>query len=337
MAACGLKQGVNASSALVTAWAVSGNPAKAAEVLKELEDQSKDLDQYAYTSVISAFADEANASASQEWFNYMAQRGFDADVAASNAVLKAIVRKNLSAAESWLQAMPQQKLAPTAVSYNTLLGGLAQAGREEEIRLWMERMRAARCMPGIVTYNAIIRGFTKLGMLPQAEGWLRQLQGARLNPDTRTYNQLIRGCAPDIPSASGWFEEMQLQTLEPDAVSYNSIIHCCGQAVQPKLAHRWLRAMERSGLEPGVIAWSSLLAACAKGEDKELGEASLREMLDRRLQLNSYTLKAVRRLFGHSRGDMLLRELSAKVTTEVSAARRKRRLAKSRQPSVEDV
>eukprot|EP00439_Symbiodinium_sp_Y106_P072471 s792_g13.t1 len=77
MAACGLKQGVNASSALVTAWAVSGNPAKAAE------DQSKDLDQYAYTSVISAFADEANASASQEWFNYMAQRGFDADVAVS--------------------------------------------------------------------------------------------------------------------------------------------------------------------------------------------------------------------------------------------------------------
>eukprot|EP00439_Symbiodinium_sp_Y106_P060095 s792_g8.t2 len=140
------------------------------------------------------------------------------DLLASNAVLKAIVRKNLSAAESWLQAMPQQKLAPTAVSYNTLLGGLAQAGREEEIRLWMERMRAARCMPGIVTYNAIIRGFTKLGMLPQAEGWLRQLQGARLNPDTRTYNQLIRGCAPDIPSASGWFEEMQLQTLEPDAV-----------------------------------------------------------------------------------------------------------------------
>ncbi|CAE7822188.1 unnamed protein product [Symbiodinium sp. CCMP2456] len=230
MAACGLKQGVKASSALVTAWAVSGNPAKAAEVLKELEDQGKDLDQYAYTSVISAFADEANATAAEDWFNRMAQRGFDADVAASNAVLKAIVQKNLSAAESWLQAMPQQQLAPTAVSYNTLLGGLAQAGRAEEIRTWMERMRSTRCLPGIVTYNAVIRGFTKLRMLPQAEEWLRQLQGVRLNPDRTTYNQLIRGCARDIEGASGWFEEMQLQKLEPDAVSYNSIIHCCGEA-----------------------------------------------------------------------------------------------------------
>ncbi|CAE7791150.1 unnamed protein product [Symbiodinium microadriaticum] len=233
MAACGLKQGVKASSALVTAWAVSGNPAKAAEVLKELEDQGKDLDQYAYTSVISAFADEANATAAEDWFNDMAQRGFDADVAASNAVLKAIVQKNLSAAESWLEAMPQQQLAPTAVSYNTLLGGLAQVGRAEEIRTWMERMRAARCLPGIVTYNAVIKGFTKLRMLPQAEEWLRQLQGVRLNPDATTYNQLIRGCAPDIQGASGWFEEMQLQKLEPDAVSYNSIIHCCGELFAP--------------------------------------------------------------------------------------------------------
>ena len=36
-------RGVNASSALVTAWAVSGNPAKAAEVLKELEDPRKNV------------------------------------------------------------------------------------------------------------------------------------------------------------------------------------------------------------------------------------------------------------------------------------------------------
>ncbi|CAE7564582.1 unnamed protein product [Symbiodinium natans] len=113
MAACGCKQGVKACSALVTAWTVRRDAAKAAEVLQELEEHGKDLDQYAYTSVISAFADKANTTAAKDWFDGMARKGFTPDVAAANAVLKSLVQTNLSAAQSWLQSMPQQELSPS--------------------------------------------------------------------------------------------------------------------------------------------------------------------------------------------------------------------------------
>jgi leucine-rich PPR motif-containing protein len=126
----------------------------------------------------------------------------DADACADEVVSTLLARGEASV-RAVLSLMLERGVAPSAVTYTTLISGLCRAGSFGAALDTLEAMRACGCAPTVVTYTAIISALARAGRVPEAFALLRTMRAEGVAPNAVTHTALLHAAlaAGDVAAA----------------------------------------------------------------------------------------------------------------------------------------
>lgn len=85
--------------------------------------------------------------------------------------------------------MKRAGVAPTVVTYSTLLDALGKYGQYESVREIFREMGASECAPNVVTFNTMIDAFGRGGHYKEAVDLFDSMMEANVEPDHITYRR----------------------------------------------------------------------------------------------------------------------------------------------------
>lgn len=118
------------------------------------------------------------------------------------------------------------------ISYNTIIGALAKAGRAEDAFSMFDRMKRSNLKPDKYTYTSLINACVKEGDMQEL---LFDMKEQGVHPDVVTYNAMIRSLCDRYQ----WFEakklvtEMESRGIPPDSMTYGLLMRGLLKANKP--------------------------------------------------------------------------------------------------------
>jgi len=166
-------------------------------------------------------------------------------------------------AEARLSEMLSEGVAPSVVSYTTVLHAHARNGDVEAAERGLERMLEAGVEANVVSYSALLGACVKAGDIGRAERWFERMQKAGIRANNVSYSVLLNVCAKagDSERAEKWLETMCAEGVVPNAVCFNNVIDACAKAGLPDRAEMWLRRMCRCPVDSAEKAAVDIAAA----------------------------------------------------------------------------
>ncbi|KAK9145845.1 hypothetical protein Sjap_005748 [Stephania japonica] len=174
--------------------------------------------------------------------------------------------RNLNAARNLLFSIESKSNGAVKLHdqfFNTLIRSYGNAGLiNESIKLFgtMEEMGVA---PSVVTFNSLLTVLLKRGRTQMARKVFDEMPQRGVSPDVVTFNVLIRGCCLNsmIDDGFWYFREMDKFQVCPDLVTYNTLVDGLCRVGRVKTAHNLVKGMQRKGvdLSPNVVTWTTLL------------------------------------------------------------------------------
>jgi leucine-rich PPR motif-containing protein len=206
-----------------------------------------------------------------------------------------------------LRRMQAADVAPSQVTYNTLVDGYVKAGAMGEARACMvaaadagvtldawshsslikghvqrsdmaaaERalleMQAVGVKPTFVTYSTLIDGYVRNGDLEAALRLVVDMAAAGEPPSAVTYNSLLRGFAADrevnaLRRALQLLDDMQARDVAPAADTFNTLMSAAVEADDAPLAVELHKRMQAAGLAADGVTYTVLIQV-RKGEER---------------------------------------------------------------------
>ena len=266
-------------------WARLGRINRAWRLLKELETRAEDNERFTpdaicYQAVIGCLSKanshrKENAVKAQKLLETMVDRGFSLNLRTCNAVLKC-----------WASAMNPKK------AEELVLNKMANEWRVE---------------PDIVSYNTVIGAHGRVGNVGRAQELLEQMKLSNATkPNTRTYIGVLTALSQQKTVDAAESAEMlllQMQELHeeegmdtrPNIFTYNAVLNCWTSQGNISRAEHLLRELEcLDDIKPDVVSYNSLIHAYKNKVAK--GELVVEKMLERNIEPNSWTLKALLKL-----------------------------------------
>lgn len=145
-------------------------------------------------------------------------------------------------------------MAPTIVTFNTLLGAYASQGMHTEALKVFGLIVQAGYEPDVVSYSSLLNAFGKSGHPEKAQEVLDLMKRRSRRPNLVTFNGLV-----DAYSSAGKYEQ----------------------------ARELLHDMEEAGIEPNAVTICSLFAACARARCPEKVKDVFHEARIRGVVLNA--------------------------------------------------
>ncbi|XP_050121472.1 putative pentatricopeptide repeat-containing protein At1g53330 [Malus sylvestris] len=123
------------------------------------------------------------------------------------------------------EEMATKKIKPDSAVNSTLISGLYNAGRKEEVSGLLDEMRLYGCKPDTVTFNALIHGLCKEKNFEAAYRVLDEMAEKGCEPDVISYNTIIGGLCKEGKwrEANDLLEDLPRRRCTPDFVSYRTM------------------------------------------------------------------------------------------------------------------
>jgi leucine-rich PPR motif-containing protein len=199
-------------------------------------------------------------------------------------------------------------VAPSCVTFTTLIDGYVRAGDMAAARRKFVAMRAAGQAPNALTYNSLLRGYASeaataaaaadgggqrdvaavlaaqssgagpQGALSEALGLLRDMSAAGVAPTTDTFNTLMAAAVaagePRLALELG--TRLRGAGLRPDALTYTTQIQAHGRLGQVGEAMATFQALVRDrSAAADLAAYSAAVDALARNGDMAAAERML--------------------------------------------------------------
>ncbi|XP_020522408.1 pentatricopeptide repeat-containing protein At1g74850, chloroplastic isoform X2 [Amborella trichopoda] len=161
-----------------------------------------------------------------------------------------------------LGRMKRERVAPTVLTYNTVLAACARGGLEWEGLLGLfAQMRHDGVRPDIATYNTLLSACASRGLSDQAETVFRAMNEAGVLPDVATHKHLVSAFekVEHLEKVSELLAEMESSGNPPDVPSYNVLVEAHARSGSVKEAVAVLRQMQRAGCAPDASTYGLLL------------------------------------------------------------------------------
>ena len=227
------------------------------------------------------------------WLARMRASSIGLDRVACNIELKAHVAMDNHAAAvelltSMMRGAPDGPPTPDAISFNTVISALAQAGQVSKAETLLTTMLDARYEPDIRSYTGVIMACARASRPVQAAHWLERMLQSDVPPDTTAFNAVLLAYATAC-DCEGAFLCMssyearardECPNAKPDVVSFNTLISACAKEAKPERAEMAFSQMRKRGLVPNEITYSTLITARARGGQPAKAQAWLDAMIE---------------------------------------------------------
>ncbi|GAQ86147.1 putative Pentatricopeptide repeat domain containing protein [Klebsormidium nitens] len=208
---------------------------------------------------------------------------------------KADVRRALQRCLRWGAKWPADwppPPAPDAVTYNVLIG--ASDGWRTAVEL-LEGMKADGVAPTQITYNSVLTSCSRAGEWERCMDFWNALQAARL-----PRNDFALSCIVRALGAAHWWEQAVEMVKAAKKGSFGRdcklsvqtctmAISACAQSRQRQAAVALLRWMQKEGLKPDVGSYNAVMQACIQAEDLDEALQFFQELLRARLRPDSHS------------------------------------------------
>ncbi|KAF5180301.1 Pentatricopeptide repeat-containing protein [Thalictrum thalictroides] len=248
---------------LITSLGKENMVSDAASLLHSLHSDGFTVDVYAYTSMITAYANNGRYREAVLVFKKMEEEGCQPTLITYNVILNVYGKMGMpwNKIIAIVEGMKSQRIKPDSYTYNTLISCCKRGSLYEEAAEIFEQMKIAGFTPDKVTYNALLDVYGKSRRPKEAMEVLREMELNEFSPSIVTYNALISAYAKDglLNEAVELKTQMVEKGIKPDVVTYTTLLSGFEKAGKDKSALSIFEEMRSIGCNPNICTYNALI------------------------------------------------------------------------------
>lgn len=208
------------------------------EAMRRQEDSASHPDHVSYTTVISALVKAGSMDKARQVLAEMTRIGVPANLVTYNILLKGYCQQlQVEKAKELIKEMTDViKILPDVVSYNTLIDGCILVDDSAGALAYFNEMRARGIAPTKISYTTLMKAFALSGQPKLASKVFDEmLKDPRVKVDQVAWNMLVEGyCRMGlIEEAKNVVERMREHGFHPNVATYGSLANGIALARKP--------------------------------------------------------------------------------------------------------
>eukprot|EP01018_Ginkgo_biloba_P012655 Gb_23604 [translate_table: standard] len=282
------EQNVVSWTAMIAGYVQNGHPEKALNILCQMQRLGMELNQFTFSSVLSACASLAALEEGKQVHAHIIKTGFESLVCVGNALVTMYAKgKNMDDALKVFLKMHE----PDSISWSAMIAGYTQNGHgENALKLFcqmqlesinLNQFTFASALGACASLAAAVgQGYAQHGHGKEALKLFEQMQQAGVKPNHSTFVGVLSACSHVglVDEGRHHFDSMlEHHQLTPRMEHYNCMVDLIGRAGHLDEAMDFINKMP---FEANAMVWRTLLGACRVHGNLELGKHAAQCILE---------------------------------------------------------
>ncbi|XVF76510.1 hypothetical protein PTKIN_Ptkin13bG0271800 [Pterospermum kingtungense] len=258
---------------VVSAFVKAGLMDRAREVLAEMTRIRVPANRITYNILLKGYCQQLQTDKAKELLREMADdAGIKPDVVSYNILIDGCILIDDSAgALAFFNEMRKRGIAPTKISYTTLMKAFASSGQPKLAnKVFDEMLRDTRVKVDLVAWNMLVEGYCRLGLVEEAKKVIQRMKENGFYPNVATYGSLANGislarkpgealllwkeikerCEMKREGENPYSDSRSPPPLKPDEGLLDTLADICVRAAFFKKALEIVACMEENGILP---------------------------------------------------------------------------------------
>lgn len=253
---------------VISALANAGAMDRAHSVLAEMISAGVSPNRVTYNVLLKGYCQQLQLDKAKGLIREMAERAeIEPNAVSYNILIDGCILMDDSAcALKYFNEMRERGIAPTKVSYTTLMKAFALSGQPRLANnVFDEMTKDPKVKVDRVAWNMLIEGYCRLGLIEEAKKIVERMKESGLQPDVATYGSLANGIALARKPGEAlllWNEVKERCTgsppLRPDEGLLDALADVCVRAAFFKKALEIVACMEENGISPNKTKYKRI-------------------------------------------------------------------------------
>ncbi|KFK38356.1 hypothetical protein AALP_AA3G103300 [Arabis alpina] len=267
---------------VVSAFVKAGLMDRARQVLSEMARMGVPANRITYNVLLKGYCKQLQIDKAEDLLREMAEdAGIEPDVVSYNIIIDGCILIDDSAgALSFFNEMRTKGIAPTKISYTTLMKAFAMSGQPKLAnRVFDEMMRDPRVKVDLIAWNMLVEGYCRLGLIEDAKRVVSNMKENGFYPNVATYGSLANGVSvarkpgealllwkeikercevKKSGESEGDSSEPSPPMLKPDEGLLDMLADICVRAAFFKKALEIIACMEENGIPPNKTKYKKI-------------------------------------------------------------------------------
>ncbi|XP_061351345.1 pentatricopeptide repeat-containing protein At3g09650, chloroplastic [Gastrolobium bilobum] len=263
---------------VVSALVKVGSMDRARQVLAEMTRIGVPANRITYNILLKGYCKKLQIDMARELLKEMADdAGIQPDAVSYNILIDGcILIDDSSGALAFFNEMRARGIAPTKISYTTLMKAFALSGQPKLARkVFDEMVNDPRVKVDLIAWNMLVEGYCKMGMLEEAKKVIQMMKEKGFYPDVSTYGSLANAIALARKPGEAlllWNEvkerwelgkerdkcDSSVPPLKPDEGLLDALADICVRAAFFRKALEIVACMEENGISPNKTKFTRI-------------------------------------------------------------------------------
>ncbi|OIV90486.1 hypothetical protein TanjilG_18670 [Lupinus angustifolius] len=263
---------------VVSALVESGSMDRARQVLAEMLKIGVAANQITYNILLKGYCKQLQMDKARELLKEMIDdAGIQPDAVSYNTLIDGCILVDDSAgALAFFNEMRARGIAPTNISYTTLMKAFALSGQPKLAhKVFDEMVNDRQVKVDIIGWNLLVEGYCRLGLIEEAKNVIQKMKEDGFHPDVGTYGSLANGIALARKPGEAlilWNEvkerckvgkdgnksDSSLQPLKPEEGLLDTLADICVRAAFFRKALEIVACMEENGISPNKTKFTKI-------------------------------------------------------------------------------
>ncbi|KAI5325454.1 hypothetical protein PRUPE_6G241600 [Prunus persica] len=264
---------------VISAFVKAGSMDRARRVLAEMTRVGVPANRITYNILLKGYCQQLQIDQAKELLREMADdAGIEPDVVSYNILIDGCILVDDSAgALGFFNEMRTRGLAPTKISYTTLMKAFALSGQPKLAnKVFDEMLNDPRVKADLVAWNMLVEAYCRMGLVEEAKKIIQRIKDNGFHPDVATYGSLANGIALARKPGEAlllWNEVKERcrvkkegetsdpsdpPTLKPDEGLLDTLADICVRAAFFKKALEIVACMEENGIPPNKTKFTKI-------------------------------------------------------------------------------
>ncbi|KAH6825682.1 Tetratricopeptide repeat superfamily protein [Perilla frutescens var. hirtella] len=259
---------------VISAFVKAGSMDRARQVLVEMARIQVPANLITYNILVKGYCQQLQIDKAEDIMREMVdEAGIEPDVVSYNTLIDGcIVVDDCAGALTYFNEMRKRGIAPTKVSYTTLMKAFASSGQPKLAnKVFDEMLKDPRVKVDLVAWNMLVDGYCKLGLIEEAKSIIQKMKDNGVCPNVATYGSLANGIAlarkpgealilwneikercgvRNVDEESRSSSSPALPPLKPDEGLLDTLADICVRAAFFTKALEIVACMEEHGIHP---------------------------------------------------------------------------------------
>ncbi|XP_024188306.1 pentatricopeptide repeat-containing protein At3g09650, chloroplastic [Rosa chinensis] len=264
---------------VISAFVKAGSMDRARRVLAEMTRVGVPANRITYNILLKGYCQQLQIDQAKELVREMTEdAGIEPDVVSYNILIDGCIQVDDSAgALAFFNEMRAKGIAPTKISYTTLMKAFALSGQPKLAnKVFEEMLNDPRVKADLVAWNMLVEGYCRLGLVEESKKIIQRMKEHGFHPDVATYGSLANGIALARKPGEAlllWNEvkdrctakkegeksdDSDPPTLKPDEGLLDTLADICVRAAFFKKALEIVACMEENGIPPNKTKFTKI-------------------------------------------------------------------------------